>query len=255
VIVPGSFLATSAMPMTNVLVAGLILFAAHFVSTVSGFGSNILGLPLLAMVVGLQPGKQSLIVLGSLLYLYLTVRWWKRVDVRQMLFITLIAGIGLPVGMALFQHLPERGSILLLSLFVIAVGARGLFRLAPNYQAPRWLATILLFLGGVVHGAFTIGGPLLAVYARRALPHKSAFRSTLAVMWLALAIGLMAGWTAGGTWDAATLRVTLVGLPFLVAGLIVGEYLHHRVNEDMFRSTVNATLIAVGAILLLTHIN
>ena len=110
---------------------------------------------------------------------------------------------------------------------------------------------MLLLLGGVVHGAFTTGGPLLAVYCHRALPHKSVFRATLAVMWLLLAIGLMIGWTLGHAWDPGTLRISAVGLPFMIGGLVVGEYLHHRVDERGFRAVVNLTLIATGLILLL----
>ena len=85
---------------------------------------------------------------------------------------------------------------------------------------------------------------------QRALPHKSVFRATLAVMWLLLAIGLMIGWTIQHAWDAGTLRVSLVGLPFMIAGLVTGEYLHHRVDERGFRAAVNLTLILIGVVLL-----
>jgi len=50
----------------QVWLAGLIIFAAHVVSAVTGFGSNILGLPLLALVVGLAAGKAA--VGGMLLF-------------------------------------------------------------------------------------------------------------------------------------------------------------------------------------------
>jgi uncharacterized membrane protein YfcA len=101
-----------------------------------------------------------------------------------------------------------------------------------------------------VHGAFTTGGPVLVVYCHRALPEKSIFRATLAVMWLLLGVGLMIGWTVGHAWDDRTPRLTLLGLPFMIGGLAVGEYLHHRVDEQRFRSVVNLTLIAAGVALL-----
>jgi uncharacterized membrane protein YfcA len=241
------------MPHSSLLylaLAGLIFFAAHLVSTTTGFGSNVLGLPLLALVVGLEPGKQSLIVLGALLYTYMTLRWWKRVNRRELLFVAIVAGVGLIAGMMIATKLDRRISTILLAVFVIAVGLRGLLNIAPNYRAPMWISKILLFLGGVIHGAFTTGGPVLTVYCQRAMPHKSTFRATLAVMWLLLAIMLMAGWTIGGTWDVQTPRVSLIGLPFMIGGLVAGEYLHHRVDERGFRAAVNLTLIAIGFVLL-----
>src|SRR5437867_11154655 len=99
--------------LMTILLAGLIFFAAHLVSTTTGFGSNVLGLPLLALVVGLEPGKQSLIVLGALLYTYMTLRWWKRVDRRQLAFIIAVTGVGLIIGMMLAARLDRRASTIL----------------------------------------------------------------------------------------------------------------------------------------------
>jgi uncharacterized membrane protein YfcA len=239
---------------TSDLLAGIIIFAAHCVSAVTGFGANILGLPLLALVVGLVPGKQALIVQGVLLYVYMSTRWRHRVDVKQLLVILLVTGVGLVVGMLIFELLPRRGSEVALAVFVIGVGLRGLLNLAPEFRAPPWLARTMLFLGGVVHGAFTTGGPLMVIYCRRALPHKSVFRATLAVMWLALAIGLVIGWTISKSWDPRTPRVILIGLPFLIGGIVVGEYLHHRVDERRFAGLVNMTLVAIGTVLLLSSL-
>src|SRR5687768_16874927 len=215
------------MHLTDLL-AGVIVFIAYGLSTVTGFGANLIGLPLMALVVGLVPGKQALVVQGVVLYTYITARSRRKIDLRQLTIILAVAGAGLVVGMAAFEFLPRRGSEITLSLFVIAVGLRGVLNLAPDFRAPAWLARAMLFLGGVVHGSFTTGGPLLVIYCRRAMPHKSTFRATLAVMWLALAIGLCVGWTVSGAWHPLTPRVFVIGLPFLAAGMVAGEYVHHR---------------------------
>jgi uncharacterized membrane protein YfcA len=82
------------------------------------------------------------------------------------------------------------------------------------------------------------------------MPHKSEFRSTLAVMWIVLNIGLMLGWTVSHTWSPLTWKLCLVGLPFLFAGLTTGEYLHHKLDGPTFRKFVNALLVMNGLLLL-----
>jgi uncharacterized membrane protein YfcA len=232
--------------------AGVIFFTAHMVSAVSGFGSNVLGLPLLALIVGVEAGKQSLVVLSSVMYVYLTIRWWHRVDKRELIRMALICGVGLVVGILVYERIPRRQSTMVLAIFVIVVGVRGLLNIAPEWKSPMWVARVMLFLGGVVHGAFTTGGPLMTVYARRVMHHKSVFRATAGVIWLLLAVGLMIAWSINHSWNAATPRVSIMGFPFLLGGLVAGEYLHHRVEEKAFNAAVNATLTAVGVVLLVS---
>jgi hypothetical protein len=233
--------------------AGLVIFASHLVAGITGFGNQIVALPLLALLVGLDVGKATLVVLGTVMYTILTVRWHARVNVRVLMLILLVTGIGLVAGMLLYETLPPRASTLALGGFVILMGLLGLLRPSLGEHVPDAAAKILLLAGGVVHGAFTTGGPLLVIYCRRALPHKSEFRSTLGVMWIVLNIGLMTGWAISG-WPQPqkTINLTLVGLPFMLAGLALGEYLHHRLDGPAFRAVVNAMLLANGLILVIS---
>jgi uncharacterized membrane protein YfcA len=239
------------MTPTDFALAGVIFFAAHVVSAATGFGSGVLGLPLLTLVVGLEPAKQSLLVLGILLYAYMSIRWRRHIDRRQLLIIMAVTSVGLVIGMLAAARLNPRISTALLAAFVILVGLRELFGVASDVRAPRWLRQLMLLLGGVVHGAFTTGGPVLIVYCHHALPDKSAFRATLAAMWFLLGIGLAVGWTLGDLWQPSTVRLSLLGLPFMIAGLLVGEFLHHRIDQKHFRSAVNLALIAIGIVLAL----
>ena len=52
-------------------------------------------------------------------------------------------------------------------------------------------------------------------------------------------------------WTSDSWRVTLLGAPFMVAGLAAGEALHQRISEQGFRRAVNATLIVIGLLLVL----
>src|SRR5688500_3022434 len=238
-------------PDVTYFLAGLCIFMSHMVAGVTGFGNQIVALPLLAMLVGLDAGKCTLVVLGTVMYTILTVRWHERVNWRQLLIIVALAGVGLIIGMYVFQLLNERIAKRSLGVFVLLMGLQGLLRPGLLKLVPESVAKLLVLGGGVVHGAFTTGGPLLVIYAQRAMPEKGEFRSTLAVMWIMLNIGLMAGWTITHNWSPRTPTLCLVGLPFLIAGLSLGEYLHHKLDGPAFRATVNGVLILNGIVLIL----
>jgi uncharacterized membrane protein YfcA len=236
---------------TTFIFAGLIIFAGHLVGGVTGFGTAVLGLPLLALLVGLDVGKQSLLLLSTFVYLYIVLRHRGHIAWRQLAIMVGFATLGLPVGMWIFARLPHRAAMISLGVFITAVGLRNLLRIAPDRRAPRWLAKLLLVAGGVVHGAFTTGGPLLIIYADQTLRRKSIFRSTLSLMWLLLNGVLAVAWTARQEWTWGAVRLSLLGLPFMFAGLFAGEWLHHRVAETMFRRVVNLALVMMGLILIL----
>ena len=66
----------------------------------------------------------------------------------------------------------------------------------------KWLQWSMLGLGGFVHGLFGTGGPMIVYVVRRRLADKRAFRSTLAVLWLVLNIGLLSKFALAGWSDA-----------------------------------------------------
>jgi uncharacterized membrane protein YfcA len=237
-------------PILLYLLAGLLIFSSHLVAGIAGFGNQIVALPLLAMLVGLDAGKCALVVLGTIMYTILTIRWHIHINRRELLVMVVLAGIGLVIGMYIFKMLNPRMAELTLGIFVLVVGIQGLIRPTLLKLVPDPVAKLLVLGGGIVHGAFTTGGPLLVIYAQRAMPHKSEFRSTLGVMWLALNVGLMIGWTITNNWSPRTPVLCLIGLPFLAAGITGGEYLHHKLDGPAFRRFVNVVLLFNGIILI-----
>ena len=240
-------------PILLYCLVGALIFCSHMVAGIAGFGNQVVALPLLALLVGLDAGKCTLVVLGTVMYAILTARWHKRINYRQLGIIVALAGVGLVVGMYVFERLDqhERAMRIALGVFVMVVGVQGLLRPKLLTLVPTPVARLLVLAGGVVHGAFTTGGPLLVIYAQRAMPHKSEFRTTLGVMWLILNVGLKTGWTLTHNWSPRTLPLCLVGLPFTFAGLTAGEYLHHKLDGPAFRRFVNALLVVNGLLLIL----
>ena len=239
-------------PVLTFVLAGLVIFAAHVVAGLTGFGTAILGLPLLALLFDLDVGKQSLAILSTLAYAYIALRWRGHIAWRELGLIVALAGVGVPIGMWLYGMLPRRGSMIILGAFIAIVGLRKLLKLWPEQRSPRWLARLLLVAGGVVHGALTTGGPLIVVYVTQAIRHKSSFRVTLCVMWLMLNAILAIGWTAMGAWSPRSFQLSLIGLPFTLAGLILGERLHRLASEATFATIVDLTLLLMGVLLIVS---
>ncbi|MFA5689822.1 MAG: sulfite exporter TauE/SafE family protein [Kiritimatiellales bacterium] len=245
-------------PLTAILIFGVIVLITHLLEGITGFGCTVLALPFAVMLLGLETAVPVLVVLAWLLSTYIVLTSRKHIQWKQFAFIAVYAGIGLPVGMILFGYLPESALKMLLGFFMIGVGVRGFIKtLHTGYAVAAgqdcrsiWMKLVLVS-GGIIHGAFGSGGPFVVIYAGRALPDKSLFRVTLCMLWTILNTILMIKWTAAGdVWSPAVFKIIGISLPFLIAGTLIGDWLHHRVNERLFRLAVYGVLFLAGVAML-----
>ena len=235
------------------ILSAVVIFTTHLLEGITGFGSTVLALPFLNVTLGLRLTVQLLCVLSWSMALYIIIRSWKDILWKEFLFILLWAGLGLPVGIWIFDYLPAEILCIMLGIFMIFVGVRGVIatsktRAAAVTGAKRTiLMKILLFAGGVIQGAFGSGGPFVVIYAARALPEKRVFRVTLSLLWLSTNGGRLIYWLIRGELANAALGNALLwAFPVMLAGVMLGDYLHNKVSERNFKIGVYAVLVISG---------
>jgi uncharacterized membrane protein YfcA len=109
----------------------------------------------------------------------------------------------------------------------------------------------LLVAGGIVHGIFSTGGPLVVIYGSRALPDKGQFRATLCLLWTVLNTVIIGAYLFEGSITPPIVGTTGLLVPFVIFGIVAGEKIHHRLNERIFSIMVFAMLFITGFFLLL----
>jgi uncharacterized membrane protein YfcA len=142
-------------------------------------------------------------------------------------------------------------------LFVLLLAALEIARAsgaAPTVRQPTWSDRALLTVGGVIHGAFATGGPMVVfVLGRTLASDKATFRATLSLLWLVLNAILLLSFAADGRITADTLPLTGAFVVALLLGFGLGEVLFRCVSATRFRSAVFAMLGVAGLLLLVTN--
>ncbi len=242
-----------ALPELAALAA--IVALAFGVEAATGFGSTVVALTLGAAHFGLEPLLAVLVPLNLLLSAWILARDRREIAGGFLLKQALPAmGLGLLVGTALVSWLPAEKLAGGFGLFVAALALWQLLQLArpvaPLGTGAQW-ATLLA--GGVAHGLFATGGPLAVVVAQRALPQKTAFRATLATLWLVLNLGVLARLAVRGQLSGASLFTSVVLLLPLALGALAGDRLHRVLGRSAFRAAVAVVLLAGGVSIVWSH--
>jgi uncharacterized membrane protein YfcA len=241
-------------PLTTALLAAIVV-VAQSVETVTGFGGTVLSLSLGAHLIPLDRLVVSLVLVNVIQNMWLVVRGFRHVRLKLLVTRVLpLCGAGLAVGALIFQELGGGGLKPVLGGFVMTVAVLELVRLYRTTARPAtlspWAASAILVGGGLFHGMFASGGPLVVYFASRSIPDKHAFRATLSLLWLVLNAVLIVTFSIGGRIDRSALALAAAILPALLLGILVGELVHRRVDELKFRKLVQGVLLLTGVFLL-----
>jgi len=245
-------------------VTGLPLFAvaalAFMVEAIVGFGATVVVVSLGSLFLPLDVLLPTFVPVNLALSAWHT--WYHRAEVewgllRASLLPPLV--VGTLIGMFALAGLPSRGLLVAFGLLVITLSTRELWRsLRGEHGAGQPLAplisTAVLLAGGLIHGVFGTGGPLIVFTLARTVHDKGAFRATLAVIWTLLNSILFGRYLFAGSINAETLSGSALLIGALFGGVFIGERIHDRADPLVFRRGLFAMLFVVGLALTLRNL-
>ncbi len=232
---------------------GLAILLAYTIEATTGFGSIVIALSLGAIFLPIPEMLPVLVPLNVFMSGYLTWKHRQHIDWRLLAALILpLMVAGTLTGYVLTPWLGSRLLKVLFGVLVVWFAGKELWRLFSGHVVePHGLMTsrILTFSAGITHGLFASGGPLL-VYALAGIQQdKSRTRATLLAVWFTLNLTLSALYLFDGRLVNSAGRLVWY-LPLLVVGVLVGEFLHYRLDETRFRQAVYGVLLVTGLLLI-----
>lgn len=238
-----------------------VVFAGYAVQTITGFGSTLLCVTFGALFLDIRTIVTLAVPISLLQTAYIAIRHHHDVRWRMLLVRILpLMGIGLGVGLLAVTELGQGAWLKpLFGVLTFLLASRELvliYRrrhdaegtpLTPLHPAAAYTS---LFGAGILHGIFATGGPLLVYAISKEELTKGEVRSTLSIVWLVLNVALLAAFLLEGRYDAPMVTSLGVVLPGVGLGVLVGEWLHHRVDERRFRTSVFGLLLAASIALI-----
>ena len=236
----------------EMVVACLAVTLGYTVFGMTGFGANMVALPVLAHVMSLRFAVPMLLVLDLLSSTIMSARHRSSVDTGELKRLLLPMGVGMALGLPLLQHAAEHWLLVMLGVFVGGFAIWSLWG-AANRQAPHagwvWPAGLV---GGVFSTIFGTGGPVYTLFLANRITDTDRLRATLGTTILISALVRLVLFTGSGFLMQPGLPLLAAMLvPCALTGYAIGSRVNARMPQARVRRVIWLLLLAASASLLL----
>jgi len=240
------------MPSLEVLIfAPLIVLIAYLIFGISGFGSTLIAVPLLAHLMPLKFVIPVIVVLDCVSAISMGLKL--RADVWKSEFMPMLPFllVGLLMGAFVLLNVPTQWLLLGLGGFVLLFGANYLIDHKPMMRLPRWAFAPIGLFAGTTSSALGVGGPIYVFYftARGATPAQ--IRATVPAVFSFTTVARIAIFASVGLFNARVLIAAAALLPVMALGLWCGHRLHGRLTRDQAIRIIGGLLLLSGTSLII----
>ncbi|MFO7680372.1 MAG: sulfite exporter TauE/SafE family protein [Chloroflexota bacterium] len=224
----------------------LIVFAAIFTQTVTGFGLALISMPLLALVLPLQVAAPLVALFGGVAEVLLLLRYRAALNVRAVAVLIAASMVGIPVGVYLLGQGDEGVVTAVLGVIVLVYALYALlgFRL-PALTSRLW-AVAFGFVAGILGGAYNTSGPPVIIYGNCRRWPPAEFKSNLQGFFLVVSAIVIITHFFSGNITAVVWYNFFIAVPALLLGLFAGSYLDKYIDPLRFRRIVLLVLVCLG---------
>lgn len=225
--------------------------AASFISGLSGFGFGLVAMALLPLLMGVRLANAFVSFCGLAIFTSLTIPLWKHIAWKTLLPLLAGTAAGVPIGVYGLVNLPESLLLKILAGFILTYVAFTLLtQEKTHFHMDRRWGYLAGFIGGIISGALSAGGPPVIMYCDSRNLGKEGFKATLQVYFVLMILYKIPLLYVTGLLTAELWRTLLYYSPLVAAGTVCGVLLFHRLSDRWFRRVVLILLTAFALLMI-----
>jgi len=223
----------------------VIIFVAYVIKGLSGFGSGLVAIPLLAFFLPLPFVVPVMALLSYSGTVYQSLSYRRDVVWRDLWPLLPFSMAGITVALWLLVNADVTLLTFTLGIFIFCYAV---YSLLPHKikSGSRWWAVPAGGSAGLIGALFGTGGPFYVLYLKMRQVTKQQFRATITMIFLVDGGARMVGYFYSDLFTNKIVILALVLLPVLILGIYVGQHLHIKINDRRFNQVVSALLLISG---------
>jgi hypothetical protein len=233
------------------VVAPIVIIVGYTVFGLSGFGSTVISVPILAHFLPVSFLVPLMVLLDMTSAMVMGTKGREQIAVPEVKRIIPFMFIGFVVGTTALVKVPDDYLRPALAVFTILIGLNSLFNRRIRRSVSGWWSIPVGVVGGAVATVFGAAGPIYATYLSGRLEDKTEIRSTMSALISISAFSRAILYAiAGLLLHLAILVGGLALAPFVFIGLAIGHRIHVGLTQEQMRRVVGAIVLVTGTLLL-----
>lgn len=228
-----------------------ILLLAYFVRGITGVGSGLIAVPLLALFLPLKFAVPLVLLLDFTASVVIGGFNFKRVQWAEVAVLIPFGAVGVALGTTLLANLSPKPMLITLAIFVFIFSLRNLLNLHGNKLASRGWAIPASFTGGTVGALFGTGGPPYIIYLTHRIREKSELRASFSALFMFDGLMRIISFLIAGLLMTAHVWLAyLAALPVMLVALYLGGRVHVGLAPAQITRLVGGLLLVSSVSLL-----
>lgn len=239
------------MSLEQIAATAAILLAAYFIRGITGFGSGLISVPLLALFLPLKFVVPLILLLDFTASIVIGGFNFKRVKWDEVGVLIPFGIVGVILGTSLLVNLPPEPMLIALAAFVFVFAMRSLLNLHGDKLISRGWAIPASLTGGTVGALFGTGGPPYVIYLSHRIRDKSELRATFSALFFTEGLTRIGSFLVAGLLMTASVWVAFfAALPLVLGALYLGGRVHVGITPAQMARLVGVLLLVSSVSLL-----
>lgn len=227
-----------------------VVFLAYVIYGVSGFGSAVINVSLLANFLPLTVVVPISLLLDFSASMMVGFRFRSDVQWQELRMLMPLAATGIAAGVFLLVNVPRDYALLTLGVLVSGYGLYSIWRPQRRGTVSRLWGVPTALFGGALSGMFGTGGPVFVIYISRRVLEPLQLKATLAgIISFQSATRVVAYTISGLLLQKEVVLGALLMSPVMWLGLRLGNRLHAALPRARVMQVVAVMLLASGVAL------
>lgn len=231
------------------LMVGVVVLA-YTIRGITGFGSGLIAIPLLALLLPLKLVVALILVLDFSASLALSVSQIRKAPWREIWPLIPAGFLGIASAFYLLNSIDTETLSRFLGGFIVLYAFYSLSRWRPQQLGPLWWSLPSGYLGGVINGLFGTGGPVYVFYFQSRQFNKTQFRAGFSLVFMVDGLVRLIGFGSMGFYSSDSLKLLLWMLPLMLLSLWLGGRIHTSISQRLFEQGIALLLIGSGLALI-----